>query len=76
MTFVFRPDPRLAAQVKLKMATSRTGKCDDHRDANVALSPTLIDTVCQRLARNLRVRQTLPGKGRLHIDRQLPFLFV
>lgn len=40
------------------------------------LSPTLIDTVCQRLSQNKRVRRTLPGRGRLHIDRQLPFLCV
>lgn len=32
--------------------------------------------VCARLALGKRVRRTLPGGGRLHIDRQLPFLFV
>ncbi len=36
----------------------------------------LIDEVCHRLAENLPVRRTLPDKGRLHIDRQLPFLCV
>jgi uncharacterized protein (TIGR02421 family) len=40
------------------------------------ISPALVRTVCRRLERNLRVRRTLPGKGRLHIDRQLPFLCV
>ena len=30
----------------------------------------------ERLARNERVRRSLPDKGRLHIDRQLPFLCV
>jgi uncharacterized protein (TIGR02421 family) len=36
----------------------------------------LIAAVCTRLAANKRVRRTLPDKGRLHIDRQLPFLCV
>ena len=40
------------------------------------IPPTLIETVCRRLARNQRVRRTLPARGRLHIDRQLPFLCV
>lgn len=40
------------------------------------ISPTLIEAVCQRLAKNQPVRRTLPAKGRLHIDRQLPFLCV
>ncbi|MFC1597224.1 flavohemoglobin expression-modulating QEGLA motif protein [Planctomycetota bacterium] len=40
------------------------------------ISPTLIDTVCRRLSENKRVRRTLPGNGRLHVDRQLPFLCV
>lgn len=44
--------------------------------AKAEISPTLIDTVCRRLSRNQRVRRTLPAKGRLHIDRQLPFLCV
>jgi len=40
------------------------------------LSSTLIDAICNRLAQNKQVRRTLPRKGRLHIDRQLPFLCV
>lgn len=40
------------------------------------ISPALIDTVCRRLSENKRVRRTLPGGGRLHVDRQLPFLCV
>lgn len=31
---------------------------------------------CDRLARNVRVRRSLPGEGRLRFDRQLPFLCV
>ena len=40
------------------------------------ISATLIETICERLAQNKQVRRTLPRKGRLHIDRQLPFLCV
>lgn len=40
------------------------------------ISSSLIEAVCERLAGNQRVRRTLPAKGRLHIDRQLPFLCV
>ena len=35
-----------------------------------------MQTVCNRLANNTQVRRKLPGEGRLHIDRQLPFLLV
>ncbi len=40
------------------------------------VSDQLIETVCERLAADKRVRRTLPGLGRLNIDRQLPFLCV
>lgn len=40
------------------------------------LDPTLIDTIADRVAQGLRVRRTLPPDGRVHIDRQLPFLVV
>ena len=46
------------------------------RKSSAEISDRLIKTVCARLARNERVRRTLPGKGRLHIDRQVPFLCV
>lgn len=36
----------------------------------------LAETVCRRLTANQRIRRTLPGPGRLKIDRQLPFLCV
>lgn len=36
----------------------------------------VIAVVHDRLTRNLRIRRTLPGDGRLRIDRQLPFLCV
>jgi uncharacterized protein (TIGR02421 family) len=41
-----------------------------------AITPQLISAVADRLASNKGVRRTLPGRGRLHIDRQLPFLCV
>ncbi len=40
------------------------------------ISETLIKTVIQRLEEGKRVRRTLPHGGRLHIDRQLPFLCI
>jgi uncharacterized protein (TIGR02421 family) len=42
----------------------------------ISLSRDLIETICERLERDERVRRTLPGSGRVHIDRQLPFLCV
>ena len=41
-----------------------------------AFSDSWLDAVTARLANNRRVRRTLPGRGRLHVDRQLPFLCV
>ena len=46
------------------------------KPAEQEIPALLIDTVCRRLSENKRVRRTLPEKGRLHIDRQLPFLCV
>ncbi len=40
------------------------------------IQPQLISTIVERLRANKRVRRTLPGRGRLHIDRQLPFLIA
>ncbi len=41
-----------------------------------AISERFISDVCARLAGNLRLRRMLPVWGRVHIDRQLPFLCV
>jgi uncharacterized protein (TIGR02421 family) len=41
-----------------------------------SISDQFIKTVCTRLADNKQVRRTLPIWGRLHIDRQLPFICV
>ena len=40
------------------------------------ITEALIQNVCARLSGNKRVRRQLPAKGRIHIDRQLPFLCV
>jgi uncharacterized protein (TIGR02421 family) len=40
------------------------------------ITDRFVRTVCGRLSENKRVRRSLPGWGRVHIDRQLPFLCV
>lgn len=40
------------------------------------ITADFIDEITKRLGDNKQVRRTLPGQGRLHIDRNLPFLFV
>ncbi|MFC2088728.1 hypothetical protein ACFLSX_03925, partial [Calditrichota bacterium] len=40
------------------------------------ISNQFIETICKRLAENKQVRRTLPIWGRVHIDRQLPFLCI
>lgn len=42
--------------------------------APVSFDEGLLRTVTERLAAGKRVRHELPGEGRLHIDRPLPFL--
>ncbi len=41
-----------------------------------AITDQFIHAICERLVENKRVRRTLPIWGRVHIDRQLPFLCV
>ena len=40
------------------------------------ITERFVRTVCARLEKNQRVRRRLPIWGRVHIDRQLPFLCV
>ena len=40
------------------------------------VTPKYIHAVCDRLKQDKRVRRTLPIWGRLHIDRQLPFVCI
>ncbi len=44
--------------------------------SDIGISEEFIASVCRQLALNKRVRRQLPGWGRIHIDRQLPFLCV
>lgn len=44
--------------------------------AEAKIPDKLIAAVAAQLARNSKVRRKLPGWGRIHIDRQLPFLCV
>lgn len=44
--------------------------------AQSASPDDLLAVVVDRLRRGLRVRRNLPGYGRVHIDRPLPFLYV
>lgn len=43
---------------------------------NELLTKRQINGICKRMSSNLQVRRTLQGNGRLHIDRQLPFLLI
>lgn len=56
--------------------TNDAGSETDNDTDNVEQLENQIDSICERLAKNQRVRRTLPGEGRLRIDRQLPFLCV
>jgi uncharacterized protein (TIGR02421 family) len=59
------------------MAVSATSpRLKQKPPAKREFSASSIDAVCRRIAQNKRVRRTLPEYGRLHIDRQLPFLCV
>lgn len=60
----------------MRKKATNTNKRTAGVKAKDEISSTLIEAVCQRLAGGHRVRRTLPAKGRLHIDRQLPFLCV
>ena len=42
--------------------------------ARERITDAFIDEVCTRLAEGRQIRRALPAGGRLHIDRQLPFL--
>ena len=49
---------------------------DQSKSNRKVINDRFIKTVCTRLSENKAVRRTLPDGGRLHIDRQLPFLCV
>ena len=58
------------------MATTKRSKSSPKKSQPNQWSGSLVRAVCSRLGRNLRVRRSLPGGGRVHIDRQVPFLCV
>ena len=68
-----KPPSKLPGELTTSSSPNPPGK---RRQAARTISPALIKTIRARLAANKRVRRTLPGRGRLHIDRQLPFLCV
>ncbi|MBU0473052.1 MAG: flavohemoglobin expression-modulating QEGLA motif protein [Bacteroidetes bacterium] len=41
-----------------------------------SITNQFIETICKRLEENKQVRRTLPVWGRVHIDRQLPFICI
>ena len=47
---------------------------DQSKPVSKVINRRFIKTVCERLVENKQVRRTLPDGGRLHFDRQLPFL--
>ncbi len=49
---------------------------DQPKAISKVINQRFIKTICERLGENKQVRRTLPDGGRLHIDRQLPFLCV
>ncbi len=65
------------AHSELRSGPSRDlGTLEKKKKSADSIPDTLISEVVERLAANRRVRRTLPRRGRLHIDRQLPFLCV
>ncbi len=54
------------------MTAIRTHK--RQKTAAPVISAKVIEEICERLQRNQPVRRSFKGLGRLHIDRQLPFL--
>jgi len=55
---------------------SGTAGPDESLSTKRRISPSLIGEVLERLQKGKAVRRSLPGGGRLHIDRALPFLCV
>lgn len=58
------------------MPTIKQKKSTISKSESSLFPASLVQAVCQRLGRNQRVRRSLPGGGRVHIDRQVPFLCV
>lgn len=61
----------IAEAAQLREGTPKVGKSRPAR-----ISDRFVNTVCTRLEEDKLVRRTLPLWGRLHIDRQLPFICI
>jgi uncharacterized protein (TIGR02421 family) len=69
----FDPEPR----TELQLARAREAKGAARRAAGKpAISDRFVEQACERLAAGKPLRRGLPGWGRIHVDRQLPFLCV
>ena len=42
--------------------------------SNNIITDEFIQNICEKIRKNKPIRMDLPGWGRVHIDRQLPFL--
>ena len=61
---------RSRAEARVSSRTARTGRPSNQ------ISERFIQSALERLAQGKALRRALPGWGRLHFDRQLPFLVV
>ena len=62
--------PKASGQGKKKGSTSSSEKAAASKTVAIA------DAIRERVAGGVRLRRTLPGSGRLHVDRPLPFIAV
>ncbi len=54
----------------------RKGRARVSRKDSTSSTEAIADVIRERIARGAPVRRTLPGRGRLHVDRPLPFITV
>jgi uncharacterized protein (TIGR02421 family) len=70
-------ETELETRAELEAARSREGIGAARSGAwKPAISDRFVESVCERLASGKPLRRRLPGWGRIHVDRQLPFLCV
>lgn len=62
--------PTTAALPSAEISVAKTERSDDH------ISEDFLEGALERLREGKSLRRALPGWGRVHIDRQLPFLVV
>ncbi len=66
----------LSSDGKPPSGKSRSGREPGGPAKGPAIDPVLIAQIRHRLAEGKQVRRSLGGRGRLHVDRELPFLCV